>query len=1070
MLLALRSEAGAAPYPHAGARGSATALTGTGTFGLLGPLEVRRGDGTLVDVGGRQPRVVLGALLAARGRAVTVAALVDALWGAAPPPSAAGTLQSYVSRLRRPLIDLGAALTLDDAGYRLAVAPGSLDVERFESLADEGRALLDAGDVPGARARLLEAEALWRGPALVDLLDVEGASASAVRLEERRLLAVEDRVRADLALGRHVEVATELAGLVAAHPLRESLAAHLAVALYRSSRQADALRALAATATALRDGLGLEPGPEVRDLEAAILRHDPSLDLPAATAHPPAAAATTAPIPSRPAPGVVGRDVELAELVAALDDAADGARFVVIEGEPGIGKTHLAEELRRIAAARGSLTAWGRSDEGGAAPALWSWLPPLRAVVDRLGAAPPAVRELLAGGTPLQAGQGGAMRFERFEAVAALLEQAGTATPGAPLVVLLDDLQWADATSLELLTYLTGRLDRGVLVVSTVRPLEVGRIDGVTDALAAIARHPASRRLTLRGLDARGTAALLRDAEVPDLPAAALAAVHERAEGNPFYAIELARLADEHGDLGEVPANVGDVIRRRLARLPEPTAELLGVAAVLGRDVDLQLLARVADPAGPDAYDAIEPAVAHRLLVDAPGRPGTLRFTHALVREVLLDGLTSLRRARLHLRVADAIEAGGTGTDDAEILAEHLWQAAPVGGGARAAAALERAAEVAVSRISYGAAERHLGRAVQLHRASGAGESALRDELRAIFRLMEVTNATRNAAGADVAVLARGKELADRLGEDEIGIKLLFLDGAATVSGARMADVEPLSQVYLARTIDDPRDLVRASGLLAYGIGQWIQGNITTANEYLQQAAPLFGATVPDDAFVAEQMLNAVLFDLIVQALAGTRAEDETFGTFDLLLASVPPVAVPPVCSLALFTTYLLDRDDLAVGYDARARTADPASEFAFWGGQLLAHHGIARIRAGELDAGLATFADGWRRYTDVGGRSGVAMLLAVRAEAVAALGEADLAVALLAEAWAEHHDCGEGWALPQLHIAAARVASAAGDEDGAAEHLRVAVEVARSQGSQGLVDRARRTAATFGRVPPPSS
>src|SRR5690606_7831276 len=135
----------------------------------------------------------------------------------------------------------------------------------------------------------------------------------------------------------------------------------------------------------------------------------------------------------------------------------------------------------------------------------------------------------------------------------------------------------------------------GVLVVLTLRQLEVGRNDAVTDALAAIARRPGSRRLTLRGLSEEATTAMLAQAAGRPIAPAVAAAIHDRAEGNPFYAIELARLADEEGGLGEVPANVGDVIRRRLGRLPQPTLDLLGVAAVTGRDVDLDLLARSAE-------------------------------------------------------------------------------------------------------------------------------------------------------------------------------------------------------------------------------------------------------------------------------------------------------------------------------------------------------------------------------------------------------------------------------------------------------------------------------------------
>ena len=225
--------------------------------------------------------------------------------------------------------------------------------------------------------------------------DAEFATHAAARLEERRLAMVEDRLDADLALGHQGSVVSELQGLVGRFPLRERFRAQLALALYRSGRQAEALRSLADAATTFREELGIEPGRALRDLESAILEHDPTLDPPTPPPVPSPAAPSVATArsgaspshqgPERPAVGttdLAGRTSELSTLLGAFADARRDAQFVVIEGEPGIGKTRLAEELRRRVAADGddgtSIAAWGRSDEGGAAPALWPWLPPLR--------------------------------------------------------------------------------------------------------------------------------------------------------------------------------------------------------------------------------------------------------------------------------------------------------------------------------------------------------------------------------------------------------------------------------------------------------------------------------------------------------------------------------------------------------------------------------------------------------------------------------------------------------------------------------------------------------------------
>jgi predicted ATPase len=556
---------------------------------------------------------------------------------------------------------------------------------------------------------------------------------------------------------------------------------------------------------------------------------------------------------------LIGRDHELEALVAALDESAGDARFVVIEGEPGIGKTRLADELRGLAELRGAIAVWGRSDEGGAAPALWPWLAPLRTIAAH-SAVPPAVVQLLSGESPVHAGQERSAQFERFEAVATLLD-AVSAT--RPVVVLLDDLQWADDTSLELLSFLAGRLRRGVLVAGTMRQLEVGRNDAVTDALAAIARRSGSRRLQLRGLSPAATAAVLDAATDHAIPASVAATIHARAEGNPFYAIELSRLVDEEGGIaGEVPATVGDVVRRRLAGLPRATVDLLGVAAVVGRDVEMGLLARAADRPFDDVIDGLEPAVVHRLLVEVPELPAVLRFSHALVREVLLEDMTSLRRARLHLKVADAIESGGAGVDDAEILADHLWRAAPVGVGHRAAEALERAAEVALRRVSYAAAEDSLRKAVQLRRATSASLDHQEAELGAICRLLEVAKARRYFQGAsDLDVLGRAKELAERCGQRDVLIDLAWFEWSALATSCRGEEAAPLAMELRRLTADDPRPEVRAMGHQVYGVLCWGAGRISEGVEHLDIALDLLAqAGPPADPFAMERTLVSNTF------------------------------------------------------------------------------------------------------------------------------------------------------------------------------------------------------------------
>jgi DNA-binding SARP family transcriptional activator/pimeloyl-ACP methyl ester carboxylesterase len=249
-------------------------------FRLLGPLEASAGSVSL-DLGGPRQRALLARLLLDANRAVSVEQLVDDLWGAAPPPTAVKSVQVYVSRLRKVLP--AGTLETRSPGYRLLVGDDALDLTRFERLAGEGRAALAAGDAEDAAAGLRDALALWRGPALVEFAE-PFAAPEALRLEELRLTCLEDRVDADLALGRHVELVAELEALVARHALRERLRRQLMVALYRSGRQAEALESYRAYRQMLGEELGLEPSPELRELERGLLRHDRALSAPARAA------------------------------------------------------------------------------------------------------------------------------------------------------------------------------------------------------------------------------------------------------------------------------------------------------------------------------------------------------------------------------------------------------------------------------------------------------------------------------------------------------------------------------------------------------------------------------------------------------------------------------------------------------------------------------------------------------------------------------------------------------------------------------------------------------------------
>ena len=300
-------------------------------FRVLGPLEAVA-DGQVVELKAAKPRALLAILLLHAGEPVSSDRLVEDLWAARPPATATKVLHTYVSQLRKALGN--DVIVTRSGGYELRVEPGALDLHRFERLVAEAR----ESAPPAAAENLREALALWRGPPLAEFAFEPWAQGEIGRLEERRLAALQDRIEADLALGRAADLVGELERLVAEHPLLERLRGQLMLALYRSGRQAEALEAYRTGRAALVDELGIEPGPELRRLERAILDQDPELDVPPA---PPDA-------PPKPrlrtrSSSFVGRSREQREIHRLL--GAPDVRLLTLTGAAGTGKTRLALEV-----------------------------------------------------------------------------------------------------------------------------------------------------------------------------------------------------------------------------------------------------------------------------------------------------------------------------------------------------------------------------------------------------------------------------------------------------------------------------------------------------------------------------------------------------------------------------------------------------------------------------------------------------------------------------------------------------------------------------------------------------
>jgi DNA-binding SARP family transcriptional activator len=679
-------------------------------YGILGPLEVLDPDGAEVDLGGPKQASVLAALLVDAGLVVPLDSLIDRVWGGKPPSTAAATIQGYISNLRKALEPAKTARTPSSVliskanGYSLLADPTTVDASVFESLVGEGRALLPSD--PGAAARLLrEALALWRGPALADYRYDQFAQAEIARLDELHLIGFELSMDARLALGEHAELVPELERLVSEHPLRERLWGQLMVALYRSGRQAEALRAYSRVRRVLAEELGLDPSPALSQLEEAILAHDPAVATPVVADSEPGAA----PDPSSARPGleIVGRRAEMARFGEALHRAEGGSgSFLLLEGEAGIGKSHLLACMIAAGESAGLVVATGRCFEGGGAPPYWPWSQVIRSLVSRLGAdrvlAAAGHRALLLGNLAPELGQDSSFTSNPLAIADGVVGTLMSIAASGPVVVSFDDLYGADPDSITMLTMLAeAAATFAIVVIGTYRTADVPADHPLTEMLARVSRLAHVERIPLTRLQSEEVAMLVARVTGTEVGDSVIDEIHRRTAGNPLFTVELARLLRSEGSLDEpgakVPPGVRDVIRRRLSRLSPATKSLLGVAAVAGRDFDLDVVAAVAGLDTNTGLEAAELAIVSQL-IDETDLPSRFRFSHVVVQQALAEESSALRRARVHHQLASTLEERQGETPDSwAAIAHHAVEAVTVTGPEAALPAVRRAAQHASS-------------------------------------------------------------------------------------------------------------------------------------------------------------------------------------------------------------------------------------------------------------------------------------------------------------------------------------------------------------------------------------
>jgi class 3 adenylate cyclase len=503
----------------------------------------------------------------------------------------------------------------------------------------------------------------------------------------------------------------------------------------------------------------LAKNPEDRPPSATAV-HDQLVTIGAALASGSDSEATTAseganPLDRLAAGAFVGRESEMTQLRAAVDDALSGrGRLVLLAGEPGIGKTRCCDELATYARLRGAQVLTGRCYESQGAPAYWPWVQVVRSYAherdpddlrSELGSGASVIAQVvpevaarvvgLASPPLLDPEQA---RFRLFDSIAAFLKNAAQRQP---LLLVLDDLHWADEPSLLLLRYLAAEMTVGrIVVVATYRDVELGRHHPLAGTLAELARHTVTSRLALHGL-AREDVDRYLEITAGHTPAAGLTdAVYQETEGNPFFLAEVVRLLAADGRLDTtrpdrwsltIPQGVREVIGRRLEHLDEATNDVLTIAAVCGRTFALDPLVNASERDEMDVLTALDEAIGARLVAEVAGTATRFTFAHALIRETVYDELTVNRRIRLHRKIALALEPTTKLEDQAAVaeLAHHFAMAAPGGDVDRAVSYAELAAQLADAALAYEEAARFYSVAAQTLEMVEPVDEARRAEL-----------------------------------------------------------------------------------------------------------------------------------------------------------------------------------------------------------------------------------------------------------------------------------------------------------------------------------------------------
>jgi DNA-binding SARP family transcriptional activator len=795
---------------------------------LLGQFRLSCGERLLIDDSWtrRKAKALVKLLALHHPRPLHREQLLEALWPEADATAAASSFRQALFRLRATLADQGIDRDLIEVRGDLVQLCPATEIDAAEFKAASSLALASADVSAFEQAISLYRGELLPGDVYEQWTDKERSSVSTAYSSVLRSAA-----SAHLAHGRPIEALKHLEDLLFLDELDERSHRMTMLARYRCGQKHAAVRQYDSCRELLRQHLGTEPSAETENLYRRILADDISLE-----------AAQVAP-PHE----LVGRAYECERLQKMLDEAALGrGRALLLSGEPGIGKSRLAQEAAARAAGRGLAVLWGRCYEGEGAPAYWPW----KQVVTQLVTTSPMdyspqtiailaelVPEVAPSGTAEQAPAlpPEQARFRLMDAIVSVLRERARRQP---LLIVLEDIHGADTSSLSLLQMLARQMAGSrIAVLATARDVASPRNHPLIATLAELARESHFERLPLSGLSGDQTRELLQSLLQTEVSNDLAAAVHERTEGNPFFITELAASLPAGGVAGDLegaarstlPSTVRSAVLARVNTLSSDCFRLLTLASVVGRRFKLPIIAQAAGVAISLALVALDEALSLGVLESAPNDPQGLVFAHALIAATLYEAIPSAERPKLHFTMAEAMAELATDDETAAEIAHHYLQSARAGGDARKALEYSMlAANVATRMTAYEEAVRQLELALEM-------ANTLQDQGALIDVLIELGLALKRAGEVErsnerleeAVQLARAAHDRVRLSRAAIALSPSTWYGQATARNWRPEFLVLLREVADAWGQDD--DALHVTLRSRLGIGLYLDGAVDEA-------------------------------------------------------------------------------------------------------------------------------------------------------------------------------------------------------------------------------------------------